>query len=186
MHFDKSVKIRAEIDSDREAVYRLTVDAFEHSDFGHNGEAELINAVRSGHRDTFSLVAVFNDKPIGYLLCSPCSIETQNESIVGMAIGPVAVASKWQKRGVGTLLMEGCVQHAIDSHWNYLVVAGHPDFYARFKFELLSKLGLKHCFAGMPDNIFFIRFFKAVQASKFADGQLRYCAEFGPQNRFEL
>ena len=56
-----------------DAVRQLTIDAFASSELGHNGEAELIDAVRAHCDGLLSLVALDDGQAVGHILFSPAT-----------------------------------------------------------------------------------------------------------------
>jgi len=175
-------QIRVEEPSDSAAIRELTVEAFRQTEFGHNGEADLIDAIRVAHNSAISLVAVHEGMVIGHLLSSPALLETNEEVINGMAIGPISVLPDWQRKRVGSALIGELLVIAKKRGNAFVAVAGHPTYYPRFGFRVLSDVGVRHCFNGMPDEYFFIQFLVPIDSSK-TEGVLRYCAEFGVQDR---
>jgi putative acetyltransferase len=65
------ITIRQETPDDFDTVRKLTVDAFSACEFGHNGEAELIEKLRANHCDLISLIAERDNERLGHLLFSP-------------------------------------------------------------------------------------------------------------------
>ncbi|RGD58644.1 N-acetyltransferase [Kitasatospora xanthocidica] len=51
-----------------------------------------------------------------------------------LALGPVAVAPEWQRRGVGELVVRAALAAAEDAGEKLVVVLGDPEYYARFGF----------------------------------------------------
>ena len=87
--------VRAEKESDREAVFTLHASAFETS-----AEARLVDALREQAQPIVSLVA--EDKGIvhGHIMFSPVSLSNHpNLKVMGLA--PMAVASAHQRKGTG-------------------------------------------------------------------------------------
>ena len=68
MGSDALIDIRRETAGDRDAIRRVVVEAFRGSELGHNGEAELIDALRAELDDHLSLVASLGDEVVGQIM----------------------------------------------------------------------------------------------------------------------
>jgi putative acetyltransferase len=179
----KMIQIRAAQPSDLLAIKQVTERAFTKSILGHHGEAELVDAIASNQSEAISLVAIHCGQVIGQLISSPATVEASGTFIHGAAIGPVSVDPDHQRQGVGSALIKNLIEISIIQRASFVAVAGHPDYYPRFGFQPLRELGIRHCFKGMRDEIFFIRPHSALERESLVGGVLRYCAQFGPQDR---
>ena len=140
------IEIRAEQPLDISGVGQVTFDAFSQSELGHHGEADLVSAIRAAQPDAISLVALDAGKIIGHLMSSPATVESQGRIISGTAIGPVSVVPSHQHQGIGCALMNTLIEIASVQGYNFVAVAGHPDFYLRFGFHPLNlpRVGSNH------------------------------------------
>ena len=183
------IHIRPETTGDFQAISDLTRAAFAASEFGHNGEADLIEQLRLHSHVSLSLVAELADEIRGHILFTPVTISQENQvestgglslPINGWGLGPMSVEPRSQKQGIGKRLIEQSLHLADDQDIPFIVVLGHPDYYPRYGFESALNHGVSHGFAGIPQDVFFIRFHRSLQ-TKFDQGCLRYNDEFGPQ-----
>lgn len=178
------IQIRKEQFTDASAIGRLTVEAFSQSTLGHHGESDLIEAIRAAQPAAISLVAIDDEHVIGHLLSSPARLESPSKTIHGTAIGPVSVLPKFQRQGVGSALIRELIAASSRPGIDFVAVAGHPGYYPRFDFLPLSSFGIQHCFKGMRDELFFIRWLGTIDYTGLNGCLLKYCDEFGPQDRF--
>ncbi|EKK04405.1 GCN5-related N-acetyltransferase [Rhodopirellula baltica SH28] len=93
-----------------DSVQQLTVSAFEASKLGHQGESELIEALRDICERAISLVALDDRQVIGHVIASPAVIHCADSERSGLAIGPMAVMPSLQRRGVGSQLVRAVLE----------------------------------------------------------------------------
>ena len=175
------ISIRAETINDLDAIRNVTIQAFTDSDFGHNGEAELIELFRANCEKMLSLVACSNDTIVGHILFTPVVIRAGKE-FQAMALGPMAVATDYQKTGIGSKLVRSGLEQLTMDGCPFVVVLGHPEYYPRFGFLPASQFDVSHGFAGIPQNVFFIKFLDPTASESVANGAVYYRSEFGPQH----
>jgi putative acetyltransferase len=65
----------------------------------------------------------------------------------------MAVLPGWQRRGVGSMLVEAGLRECTAAGYQAVVVVGHPDYYARFGFRLSREFGLR-CEYAVPEEVF--------------------------------
>jgi putative acetyltransferase len=163
------------------AVRQLTIEAFAHSDLGHNGEADLIEAIRKHCDISLSLVAIKDNHVVGHILFSPATIRTESSTIHGMALAPLAVLPLYQRLGIGAMLVTEGLRRIIQSTADFIIVAGHRDYYPRFGFISAQDLSIIHGFKGMPQDILFIRMNDRNRSSLNNGGRVYFDTAFGLQ-----
>ena len=135
--------IREEIPDDYDAVRELNRTAFE-------GEAEgrLVDRLRSDGAVIVSLVAVEGCDIVGHILFSDLLIETDQAILHAVSLAPMAVAPKFQRRGIGS----GLVRHGLavcrERGKSVVVVLGHPEYYPRFGFSTELAKNLRGPYSG--------------------------------------
>ncbi len=174
--------IRLERPDDHEPVHRLTAEAFAESEFGHHGEADLVDELRKHGENTLSLTArAGTGDLIGHVLFTPC--RTSDGKSVGMGLGPMSVSPSWQRKGVGSALVNRGLDRLAAQGCSFVVVLGHPEYYPRFGFLLASGIGLSHGFAGIPQDVFFAKLLNASEDGSPPTGRILYGPEFGEQEQ---
>ncbi len=142
--------IRKEERYDYSEVRKLLKKAFE-----MDAEARLVDNLRKNpeYIPELSFVAEDDEKIVGYLLFFPIKIISLHGSSNSLALAPVATHPKYQRKGVGTALIEHGLKEVKHSGFDSIIVMGHPDFYPRFGFRLASLYGIKAPF-DVPDAAF--------------------------------
>lgn len=162
----------------------VIVDAFSGSEFGHNGEAELVEILRGFPQEYFGLVAIEQGQVTGHIAFSTATMTLPSkQELQGMGLGPVAVAPVRQQSGIGIALIEQGIRVCRERNAEFIVVAGDPSYYSRFGFRLASEFGIVHGFEGMPQEVLQLMLLTADSPRNDSQGAGRVCyhAAFGPQ-----
>jgi predicted N-acetyltransferase YhbS len=174
------ITIRQESVDDFAAVGRVVERAFAASEHGHQGEAGLVAQLRQKCVDALSLVAVNEtNRVVGHLLFTPVVLLPSN--LRGMGLAPLAVDPQVQNRGVGSQLVQHGLAQLQQLGVPGVVVIGHPRYYQRFGFQPAEAFGVKHGFAGIPQEVLMMRVFDESVADQLRGNTVMYHSEFGPQ-----
>jgi putative acetyltransferase len=111
------------------------VRALNEAAFGRKDEADLVDRLRSEGAVLASFVAVQHDHVVGHILFSRTLIETVDESVLSVALAPIAVSPSHQRRGIGSQLVRFGVQWLRARGERSVLVLGHPHFYQQFGFS---------------------------------------------------
>jgi len=176
------LSIRNETPTDRDAVRRVIVEAFTHSELGHHGEADLVDQLRSHCNDLLALVAMEGEDLVGQILFSPVSIRTSTGVVRGMGLAPMAVVPCHQSSRIGSALVGAGLEHLSTGGCPFVVVLGHPQYYPRFGFQHGAEHGVRHGFAGIPQEVFFVKLLDQSLLESNLSGTAIYRSEFGPQD----
>ena len=141
------MKIRAEVEQDRNAVYALNRAAFE-SDI----EADLVDALRLRADPYISLVAEDGGEVIGQIMFSPATLSADPE-FRAMALGPMAVKPGRQRQGIGSALVRDGLAACKQLGYQAVFVLGHPQYYPRFGFLPASRYLISSVYE-VPDEAF--------------------------------
>lgn len=163
-----------------DAVRQLTIDAFAASEFGHCGEADLIDAIRHQCNNAVSFVALEEDRVVGHILFSPATIRCDTKTHYGMALAPLTVLPSHQRQGIGAMLIRHGMRKLAVPDVAFTVVAGHPGYYPRFGFIPAEKMSVTHGFSGMPQDVLFLHTQDLHQ--RFRDGIVYFHTAFGAQH----
>jgi len=110
--------------------------------FGDNMAANLIDSLRANKKVYLSLIAEMEGRVVGHILFSPVFIEGCIVPLRGSALAPVAVLPEYQKRGIGSALINESLKRARELGIDYVILLGHTTYYPRFGFVPVSNYGL--------------------------------------------
>jgi putative acetyltransferase len=165
------ITIRKELPGDAPAIRLVNVEAF-----GQNDEADIVDALRQNCDDLLSLVAVEGSEILGHALWSPVTVESGAVISKGMGLGPVAVLKEFQRKGIGTRLINEGIELLRSRECPFVIVLGHPEYYPRFGFVPASRQGIKSEW-DMPDNAFMVLLLDPSRAEEI-HGVAKYRPEF--------
>lgn len=131
------MQIRPFEPADTEAVRRMLDTAF-----GRETEHLIVTALRAADADTLELVADSDGQIVGGIMFSPATGRTADgEEVFGLALGPVAVLPDFERRGIGSALIESGLAFIRQLGVPFCMLLGSPDFYQRFDFRPASVHG---------------------------------------------
>ena len=146
--------IRQEKPSDYKTVFNLIEAAFKNEPYSDNKEQLLVEKLRGSDEfiPELSLVAELNGEIIGHILLTKIKIISENRSFESLALAPVSVKPKYQKKGVGGQLIIESHKRAKKLGYRSIVLLGHENYYPRFGYELASKYNIKIPFDAHDEN----------------------------------
>lgn len=151
------------------------------SAFPTDGEAELVDDLRSAGALPVSLVASESASILGHIAFSPVSIRPVNLSTEVWALAPLAVTPTAQHRGIGSALVRAGLRACAAAGCHAVVVLGHPEFYSRFGFHPAAQRGLRCSFEAPPEAFMFAELGETT--IPFHEGTVHFHAAF---NRFAI
>ncbi|HEX7797766.1 MAG TPA: N-acetyltransferase [Vicinamibacterales bacterium] len=161
-----SIDIRKERANDIPAIREVNRRAF-----GSDHEGKIVDALRTSHAVSVSLVATVNDAVVGHILYSPAVVG----GVEGAALGPMAVLPEHQRQGIGSQLVAAGNERLHIAGCPFVIVIGHPGFYPRFGFTPAHRLGIT-CEWDVPSDVFMVLVMDSQKA-----GALRGLAEYRPE-----
>ncbi|HYH64756.1 MAG TPA: N-acetyltransferase [Urbifossiella sp.] len=135
--------VRDETPADHVAVRGVVRAAF-----GHDDEADLVDALRAGGFVRAAFVAEVNGEVVGHVLFTRLPVETADGVVETLALAPMAVAPEWQRRGVGSDLIHAALAACRERGHRAVVVLGHVEYYPRFGFSSALAERLRSPFPG--------------------------------------
>ena len=128
------MSIRIAISLDRDDVRDVHLCAFP------EGEREIVSKLAINllsertTPQTISLVAETEGAVVGHVAFSPVTIDN-NEDFQGYILAPLGVKPDYQKRRIGSKLIESGMQLLSKMGVNILFVYGDPEYYSKFGFS---------------------------------------------------
>ena len=161
------LSIRLELPADIEAVHTV-----EELAFGQPDEADLVEKLRSNAAPMISLVAVLgggvsgssdaasletnpNEQVVGHILFTPVTIQEEDQVHNAIGLGPLAVLPEYQRRGIGSMLVERGIETCRAAGHGIMVVLGHPWYYPKFGFVPARPLGI-HWPGDISEEVFMV------------------------------
>lgn len=143
--------IRPEVPEDIPKIREINIEAFD-----TEAEADLVDALRKSGIPLISLVAEDNDRLVGHILFSPVSLQCDRPDISIAGLAPMAVILKYQRKGIGSMLVQEGLKRCRESGYAAVVVLGYPEYYPRFGFVPAVRYGIKSEYE-VPDEVFMVK-----------------------------
>lgn len=138
--------LRNETAADRDKILALTADAFAVSPVTGlpvTGEPEEVEVLRQlfeceDYLPEFSVVAVLDDEIVGHVISTRGWVG--DYGLLGL--GPIGVAPRLQRHGIGTALMNDTIARANAAGEGGIALLGSTDYYPRFGFVPAASFGV--------------------------------------------
>ena len=168
------MKIRKEEPKDYTEIYEVVKRAFNSAEHADGNEQNLVNALRSGssYIPELSLVAEENGEIAGHIMFTRAKVGTVDV----LALAPLSVLPEYQKKGIGTALIEEGHRIARQLGYRYSVVLGSEKYYPRFGYVSAISLGIIPPFDVADENFMALNM---EQDDTCIHGVMEYAEEFG-------
>lgn len=127
--------IRIASDLDQEDIRSVHWSAFDESERGLVSKLAVDLLAEDTTPRTISLVAEVEGSVVGHVAFSPVSSH-DDESFSGYIMAPLGVKPEYQKRCIGSKLVEKGMQQLSEMGVGILFVYGDPEYYSRFGFSV--------------------------------------------------
>ena len=134
----------------------------------------MVNALRYGsaYIPELSLVAEENVSIIGHIMFTKAEIGGK----IVLALAPLSVLPEYQRKGVGTALIEEGHKIAKEMGYAYSVVLGSENYYPKFGYIPADTFGIISPFDVTRDNFMV---YKIKDDAEKIGGVMKYAKEFG-------
>ncbi|WP_239063711.1 GNAT family N-acetyltransferase [Bacteroides sp. 51] len=127
-----NIQIRETQPEDYNDIIQVEYDAF-------GGREDVVGLVKDLLADEtseprISLMAFYQDKPIGHILFTKAYFSEGNNQILLHILAPLAVIPEFQNKGVGGLLIKEGIKRLKMIGSKLVFVLGHADYYPRHGF----------------------------------------------------
>lgn len=109
-----------------------------------------MDALRERARPVVSLVAEYEGTIAGHIMFSPVLLIGHPELRI-MGLAPMAVASKHQRKGIGSALVRAGLEQCTALGFGAVVVLGHPTYYPLFGFVPSTRWNIRCEYEAPPE-----------------------------------
>ena len=138
------MNIRCAVSGDHAALESLTRDAFWDVYRPGCDEHYLVHRLHEQNACTLELVAEDGGALIGNAVCVRAELHVSDGRILTdvLCLGPLTVAPAWQRRGVGSALMNRMIALAREQGFRAIFLTGSPAYYSRFGYRATMDWGV--------------------------------------------
>lgn len=124
----EGIEIRESTPGDWSSIEVLYPDAFPDEDL-----LPLLRELFQDAPSILSLVGIIGSSVVGHVIFTPCSVSKGRDKVA--LLGPLGVASAWQRKGIGSALVQAGFERLENDGVSHVYVLGDPAYYRRFGFE---------------------------------------------------
>lgn len=172
------MEIRKVKSRDYDEISKLIKETFSNTTNGYGSEAELVEKIRESdyYIDELEVVAIEDNSIIGHGLLSEVDIIDGHHKHKGLVLAPLEVNTRYQKKGIGTAILNELEKRAKGYKLSFISILGHPSYYSKFGYIPASKFHITAPFS-VPDEAFMI---KAInnQTLDNISGMIKYSEAF--------
>ena len=128
------MNIRVATNRDRNSITHIYHSAFPEAERDLVAQLAVNLLAEAATPPIISLVAEIESRVVGHVAYSPVFIEN-DQHWQGYILAPLAVGSEYQKRGIGSQLVNYVIQELLQIGVDILLVYGDPNYYSRFGFS---------------------------------------------------
>lgn len=157
-------EIRASTPVDLHAIETIYPDAFPNEDL-----LPLTRDLLRHQNEVLSLVGTVGPSLIGHVIFTKCSVDRRRSNVA--LLGPLAVASACQRKGVGSLMVRKGLQRLQHDGISQVLVLGDPAYYGRFGFLPETRIAPPYTLPAEWDTAW--QSIRLGDVDAFADGRVR-------------
>ncbi|MFZ7128614.1 MAG: GNAT family N-acetyltransferase [Desulfobacterales bacterium] len=127
-------RIRVATNLDRDDIRDVYLSAFPESESQLVATLAIDLLCEETNAGVIALVAEVGDGVAGHVAFSPVTADT-NRIWLGYILSPLGVKPEYQKRGIGSRLIESGLERLSEKGVNVVFVYGDPKYYGKFGFR---------------------------------------------------
>jgi putative acetyltransferase len=166
--------IRPELPTDHFENENVTREAFWNLFVPGCNEHVLVHKLRE-HPDylqDLSFVAIYQNKIIGNILYTKSYvINVENKKLETLSFGPVSVLPEYQRKGVGSALIQHTINIAKNGNYAGIVIYGHPSNYCKHGFKSSKDYNISNSEGKFPYSLLVLE----LQKDVFVNHTWKYC-----------
>ena len=168
------MNIRKEEKKDYATIYAVVKSAFDSAEHSDGNEQDLVTALRKSENyiPELSLVAEEDGKIVGHIMFTKAKIGKDDV----LALAPLSVLPEYQRKGIGTALIEKGHSIAKKLGYGYSVVLGSETYYPRTGYVTADTFSILPPFDVPRENFMAC---KLNQNAPDVKGVMVYAKEFG-------
>ncbi len=143
------MNIRRETEKDKTTIQEINQSAFERF-----AEATLVDTLRGQCHPIISLIAEEDSEVVGHIMFSPITLSGYSDLKI-MGLAPMAIFPKYQRKGIGSALVQTGLDECKKLGFGAAVVLGHTSYYLRFGFIPATRFGID-CEYDVPEEAFMV------------------------------
>lgn len=166
--------VRKEMEQDYSQVYHVVKEAFANAEHTDGNEHDLVSALRESKSfiPELSLVAVDDSRIVGQIMFTTNKVGNTTQ----LTLAPLSILPKYQRRGVGQMLIKTGHEIAKDMGYEFCIVIGSERYYPKSGYRPAKEFGI--VFHGnIPEENFMA--INLQGTDKQCPGSLVYPKEFG-------
>ena len=140
------ILIRLEEEKDYRAVEHLTREAFWDVYRPGCNEHLIVHKIRRvpAFLGELSYIAYVDGSIVGNIIYSKAKvINDEGREFEVLCMGPISVLPSFQRKGIGSLLMNYSIERARALGYKAIIIFGNPGYYQRFGFINAERYGIK-------------------------------------------
>jgi len=138
--------IRAERNSDFDAIHALVETAFQTARVADGDEQEFVRKLRcsDAYLPELALVAENAGELIGHVMLTRTWVVGDLQRVEALLLAPLAVKLEYRNRKIGAALVEQALSLAAAKGYSAVFLIGDPAYYQRFGFRPTAEYGIGH------------------------------------------
>ena len=124
----EGIDVRESIPNDTPSLEKIYTEVFPEEDL-----LPLVRELLADNSTCLSLVAIVDGTLVAHACFTLCGVAGNTERVA--LLGPVAVASAWQRHGIGGRIIRDGIARMRDLQASGICVLGDPGYYSRLGFR---------------------------------------------------